>query len=366
MLLLPACAAQSAGASVATNSPPVSPATKPLDQVAAPGTSENRSFALSLLKQRAECRPILSPFLYTETVSTEMQARGLQAPDDRMNGDHRMLQEFEARGDGNRLGVLWRTWGNAWLTADSVSEDRCPYNSRLWDGKTCFEYITTVDIPGRITIETRPSESRSRQQVSEMLTPLWTSWISRELASNAVSLSVRPRLEQVGQAQCYVIDATTRTPQESGNHTVWIDSERGNNIVQVTNSWRYPASFQRVWVSYSMDRLVFKDIEGVWTPVEGYVIRSDTRRGGGSTRRVEHHTLTKMTLKPDAQALGAFVPDDIKNGARVTIAPGPAERDPHSLPLWQDGRVLDRQGRVLFDSGLTNTNSTKSAPAGEK
>ncbi len=351
-----------ATASAATNAAAPKATERAEPVVAAPGTSENRSLALSLLKRHVESRSRLTVFLYTEEVSIETQARGHEPPYDRENGNHREMQEFEARGDGNRLSVRWRTWGSLPSATGSVPADRGPYNSLLWDGKTYFEYTATMYKPGNLVIETRSDASRSLNKVSEMLTPLWSSWISRELSSNALSLSVRSRLEQVGQAQCYVIDAVTRTPQESGDYTVWIDSERGNNIVQVTNSFRYPANFLRAWVSYSMDRVVFKNIEGVWMPAEGYIVRSDLWRRGGSSRRAEHHTLTKVTLKPDARALGAFVPDDIKNGTSVELKPGPGEKDRRNLPLWQDGRVVDRQGRVVYDSGLTKTNSNQAFP----
>jgi len=35
------------------------------------------------------------------------------------------------------------------------------------------------------------------------------------------------------------------------------------------------------------------------------------------------------------------------------------------LAVWQDGRAVDRQGRILFDSGFRSVNANKPSPGGQ-
>jgi hypothetical protein len=64
---------------------------------------------------------------------------------------------------------------------------------------------------------------------------------------------------------------------------------------------------------------------------------------------VEHLRMADLTLNPDHAALRSFVPEDIQNGAWVSIDPvvGQPFR-PASLPTWQDGRIVEPGGRVLM------------------
>jgi hypothetical protein len=51
-------------------------------------------------------------------------------------------------------------------------------------------------------------------------------------------------------------------------------------------------------------------------------------------------------LNPDHDAPGSFLPDDIRNGAKVYI------RGIKGVTYtWQDGKVVDRQGQVVLKVG---------------
>jgi hypothetical protein len=127
-------------------------------------------------------------------------------------------------------------------------------------------------------------------------------------------------------------------------------------------------SYDRAYpISYALDGVVCKKLEGAWIPVEGYLRRNRSYRNGDYEKSVEHLKITEITLNPDHQALRSFVPDDIKNGAWAQINPNLGQRfNPKDLPTWQNGRVVDKAGRVLFDSGLKDTKANPAAPTGRR
>jgi hypothetical protein len=360
LLLISLLGWMAAGAWAATNSLTESPADRLPDRIAAPGTSANRSFALSLLQKQVETMAKLRSFRYAEEVSTSNQDRLTVAPYANLNGNSRLMKRYLFSTDGHRSSVRFYTWGNVKSATEFIPQEKCPYNSFLWDGKVFFECVATADKPGRVTVETRANELPSdRQRLDQMLTPLWNRGYvgdtRREILQQAFNLSVRTNREQVGQVRCYVIDAST----PGRKFALWIAPERECNIVQVA------LQNARDSVSWSLEGVVCKQIEGIWIPVEGDVRRSQSFRNGDYAQEVRHHRLTELTLNPDHEALHSFIPDDIKNGASVWFNPVMGQRLV-GLPSWQDGRVVDRQGHILFDSGLTDTNSGTTTPAVKK
>jgi hypothetical protein len=63
---------------------------------------------------------------------------------------------------------------------------------------------------------------------------------------------------------------------------------------------------------------------------------------GTSFTESSHVKRTEVVLNPDHDALGSFVPSDIRSGATVEI------RDLGSDYTWQKGNVVDENGRVVF------------------
>lgn len=306
--------------------------------LAAP-VEENRAKALAVFGKYAETQQKLRSYRYVLESTTETQARLTEEPYKAMSGNSRSHQRTECRTDGQRFSVRFRTWGNVKSASDFLSEARCPYNSVLWDGKTFFNYVATTDTPGRLSIYTQTDAAWRLRMRKQMDNPLWCHWTASEPFGPAASLSLRTNLEPAGQAQCLVIDATA----PGGKYTAWLDPERGHNIAKAT------ISYSRSGIGYSLDRVVCKEIAGVWVPVEGYSEKRQTFAKGDYTNEVEHLKVTDIALTPDHAALRSFVPDDIKNGAWVTINPVLHQPfNPRNLPLWQDGRVVDRAGKVIL------------------
>jgi hypothetical protein len=383
LLALPVCGAQNSAALATTNSSRVPAATKPSDQIAAPGTSENRSLALSLLKKHADTMARLHSYMWTEEISAERNARYTDSPLADLTGKSREMKRNEFRTDGNRYSIRLRRWGNAQSATVFVPEECSGFNRFLWDGKRSIGYTASmgntasIGTLGRVSIFTHRNEIEGWPKT---LTPevWWTFWSCglAEIPAKATSLTVRTNLEQVGQAKCYVVEVVTPVTENSVTpparftvyDTVWLDPERGHNIVHATQLIKCERGSTSRWssTSTSLERVTCKEIEGIWIPMEGQVSRYELYSHNDYERLTSHVQITRIVLNPDHQALRSFVPDDIKNGALVLIDPVAHQRfNVRQLPTWQNGRVVDKQGRVLFDSGLTKTNSRPSTPAGK-
>jgi hypothetical protein len=193
-----------------------------------------------------------------------------------------------------------------------------------------------------VGIDTRGNLPRYRELIFQQQTLLWRwpgSALERQLLA-AGNLRVRPAKERVDEAECQVIEAQTA----AFHFLLWLDPDRGCHLVKAA-LWDRQGS-----TSNSLDHVVPRDYGGLWIPVEGVLSRSRTFANGDYERSREHLKLRELTLNPDHQALRSFVPDDIRNGARVQINSSVGDRfNPRDLPVWQDGKVVARDGRILMD-----------------
>jgi hypothetical protein len=368
----------------ATNPAPPTAAGLPDEVAVAQGTSENRSLALSLLKKHAETMARLRSFICVEESSIESQSLPAGQSGARANANRRLLMRDEYRTDGNRYSIRMRSWGNIGSAGAFIPEDRCPSNRELWDGKTYFSYAGTAYTPatgiaryGTLYLVTQWNEAQAREKMR--LPRLWRlfEWSGLPPVDPlmASSLSVRTNLQPLDQAQCYVIEIVTATSDNTATPAVqftvqgalWLDPERGYAAVHATRQDQYTQGSRRWSASGSLERVVCKEFGGIWLPIEGWRRDSHGAPDGDHSNGVEQYKVTGVTLNPDHQALRSFVPGDIKNGALVRLNPVPHQPyDAKQLPVWQDGRVVDKQGREVFDSGLRNTNTSRTNPAAKE
>ena len=88
----------------------------------------------------------------------------------------------------------------------------------------------------------------------------------------ADSISVRTEMAQIGDLQCYVIDAATKR----GKYTVWIDPEHGYNIAKAEvrrsgdrNDLHYGTRLKKDDnIFTSLENVRFERIDDVWVPME--------------------------------------------------------------------------------------------------
>jgi hypothetical protein len=195
------------------------------------------------------------------------------------------------------------------------------------------------------------------------------------------TLRVRKQLEPAGwtSTPCYVLDAQT----QMGDYTVWLDPSRGYNIARALlqkhfghlrpNGKPYERGESDV---NTVEKVRWEQRQGVWVPVEATGGQTGTVPGKPASRRSWHFALTRFELNPDHTALRSFVPDDIRDGAKFTLA---GARGSDVRGTWQKGRAVDAKGNVLWTpeslSGIgTNAplqtgqsgGADKPTPAGKK
>lgn len=262
----------------------------------------------------------------------------------------------EVRYDGNRYFVERRLWGRWYLGPNKkfVPRDKAPCQRFLWDGKRSMSYMGGA-IPdaeyGRVII------NRTRKGHEYMITgglygggPVVRGFLPGDAAERIDSVLhrankafVRAGMEEIGESNCYVIDAKT----ERGDYTVWIDPSRGHNILKAevrryeNHLYRGISLRKGNRVSLSLKDVRLKKVQGVWVPVEGYT-ESTWLSNKGTILYEKHHVITEITLNPDHDALRSFEPDFIKNGALVAVADIKGIRY-----RWQDGKVVDSYGHEV-------------------
>ena len=167
------------------------------------------------------------------------------------------------------------------------------------------------------------------------------------------NIEILPDMEKVNGFDCYVIEALTR----HGEYKVWIDPEHGYNIAKAethkTNNdilyngvtkhkfadmtpgrgfkGKRPGS--REAVHFYIDNVNFREVNGVWLPMEAtyrYILDYDDRK---ATYK-KHHKRTYVNLKPDFEAIKAFVPK-IPEGSTVILDWSPGIRY-----TWQNGKLV--------------------------
>jgi hypothetical protein len=223
----------------------------------------------------------------------------------------------------------------------------------LWDGRVFFRHnypCRTNERFGSVFIDEYRGRLQEAQQLVDHAYSLLGGYFYCDyeridgILRRIETISVRDKMERIGESYCYVIDANGR----QGAYTIWMDPEHGYNVAQaVTQKARGNLSRGQPLVGLqaaycSLTNVRFNQIDGLWVPVEADRVYSQTMPNGTSFTESSHVKRTEVVLNPDHDALGSFVPSDIRSGATVEI------RDLGSDYTWQKGNVVDENGRVVF------------------
>ena len=327
--------------------------------VSATASSNNaadpRAQALSLLKRHDDYRAELQSYACVEETTSDYQTR-LSGPKwAGINGNSKKSYRTVYRTDGTRYSVAMSYWGNIDSPRVFVPEARLRTQYSLWDGKELFANL----------IDTRLNQPDGLEKMQ-----LPESWelIGRNILepakdpAKADKLSVRARLETVGQSRCYVIDSEAKYTDPPHHYVVqetrWLDPDRGYNIVKATRVRKDETGFSD---STTLDNIVCKQIDGFWVPMDASRRKSQAFPNGDYMRITSRIKMTTFALNPDHLALRSFVPH-LSNGQRIALNPQTGQG--HTIeqtPIWQDGRLLNSQGIVLLDC-TSNIDIVREAP----
>ncbi|MBL7152539.1 MAG: hypothetical protein ISS79_02390 [Phycisphaerae bacterium] len=289
----------------------------------------------------------------------------------------------ELRFDGKRVYWYASMWGHVGMRAEPIPRDT-HHLFRLWDGKVFFKYAVSDEKDkyasspfGTVKIYDYKNNVEKGQNIYKGFTRLPLQGYCHEdkervdvMLRQADNLSVRNKLERIGGSDCYVIDAKGK----HGTYRVWIDPAHGYNIAQAevrrtTGDLRGGNPMGGgAKLFYSLKNIRFQKIDNVWIPVEADRKINQTYGGGRFWRSSGHIKRTEVIINPDHEALGSFLPDDIRNGAYVKIMDFPIK--PHNIWrdgkfvtsahfIWRDGKCVDEDGREVDVDKLIKAESEK-------
>jgi len=297
--------------------------------------------------------------------------------------NHTRYKKFECRVDKNRGSLRWYMWGYVSNLYPNVSKDRPQYYSKLWDGQNYYSYGCVPPGPGNVSTIRKKDISKKWEGLERVVG--WPVALMmgykpgdnkriHERLGRAQHIRLRKKKEKIGTANCYVIDAVVRG---HGKYKLWIDPVHDYHIAKIhvrKEEGDYKSAYggkklpKNSYIDKTYEVLSWQQIGGSWFPSRyKQKGRNFGERGLGKTNRIV--SITNIILNPDHDALKSFVPDDIPNGAYVTIIDFPIE--PHNIWrngefvtnahfIWQDGKFMDEKGQeVDLDKLIENSKKAK-------
>ncbi len=277
----------------------------------------------------------------------------------------------EYRFDGNRNRARSSKWGNvSQKVFPDVPEDQALSHITLWDGEGHYTYNKATPIgtkPGNVVISRKEDpkgvpKARTTSLQHSIFPGLMMGYNQgdsgkpiSEVVGRAEQLQLRQ--EKLGGIDCYVIDAVVRG---KGKYTLWIDPIHDYHIAKIHVQRRGNDYYnnRKIPKNDSSDETYevvrFQKIEDSWFPLE-YKSKLETRTGGSWGTSGRNAKITRFVLNPDHDALGSFTPDDIPNGTTVRLTALP----PSVKFVWQDGKVVDEDGREVDVGKLIKAESEK-------
>ena len=302
--------------------------------------------ALELLDKYAETQDQFQSFRAKVTTLRRGFSSGL------MTGKPWKLRYFterDVRFDKDRASSRSLSWGRM-NSRSTFTKDKPYYKSELWDGETHFQYTEIRGEPVSLHIERGESKYKREGIIKQSYSIFSGYYYPKDgrvdrLLRKARNLSVRRTTEKVGRSPCYVIDGI----YEKDKYTIWLDPEHGYNIAKAVVE--RPRSNVQGLQSFrgEIKNVRFKKIDNKWVPVEANLENRFDYHNGHYSKGSYHFKVTEMLFDPDHNALRSFVPDDIKNGAKMLFYIGSPHRPYYPQYIWSREAkfVADRKGRLV-------------------
>lgn len=311
-----------------------------------------------LLDKYAETQDKLQSFIIKAEASTLIN--GLVHGGKLRANNKKDFGSYELRYDGERIFSAHKRWGDGDTVTGPIPKDAPTYSSALWDGRTYSRY--GMD-PRRTSDHDRLYIRRKDKAITAAKSVIPIGYDGHEMLGifygdfervdsvlrQADAISIRSKMEKAGLAgtECYVIDAQVR----GGTYTIWIDPKHGYNIAKAivqkgTEAVPYGISHLRIKSAYNaLEKVRFEKVDGIWVPMEADITMNRKWPFADEFADIKrHYKQTKVILNPDHEVLGSFIRNDVRNGTRVII------KDVGGITYtWQNGQVVDKQGRVIAD-----------------
>jgi len=174
---------------------------------------------------------------------------------------------------------------------------------------------------------------------------------------------VQEKTQKVGDSDCFVIEADTKC----GRYKVWLDPEHGFHPAKLLHEAGEGDYSNRHLMAKGdsakeyLKNVRFEKVGDVWVPMEADS-GSDLRSAQGVfVKDNYHYKRTKIVLNPDHNKLGSF-DDPLENPSNDPELTNGTRVRTNDLPMrytWQDGKVVDKDGREVDVDKLIKAESEK-------
>ncbi|MHC4926170.1 MAG: hypothetical protein ACYTER_02375 [Planctomycetota bacterium] len=286
---------------------------------------------------------------------------------DPYNGRGTGYRHCDFRFDGNRVKDIWTMWGDRGSSERDLAKENAVYQSWLWDGEKGYELslieknrLQTAKSPGTLQIREEESifiDSFKKRYRRTMISPVLGYVMGNDqdigimfLRTDA-NVKLLDKRSKVNGVDCYVIEA--EVPQ-GGKYRVWIDPVHDFNLARLRSKRKTGDLYlgkllkKDVYWNNFYEVLEFQEVKGVWLP-KTFKMKDESHDGGYDfDYKAETKTeLYEVNLDPDHEKERSFLTDDIPNGTRVRLERVPLK----NVLTWQDGKVIDFEGKVVEPSG---------------
>lgn len=301
--------------------------------------------ALELMDKYAETQDQFQSFKVKFSISNKGFSTGLMAG---RPWKARHFTETVACFDKDRASSRSCSWGKI-SQDDYFTKDKPHYKSEIWDGENHYEYAEAHGEPSHMNIEGGESKYMREGIIKQSYSTFSGYFYPRagrvdKLLRKASNLSIRRTTEKVGRSPCYVIEGV----YEKDKYTIWLDPKHDYNIAKAVVE-RPRSNVQGLQgFRVELKNVRFKNIDGRWVPVSATLENRFDYNNGHYANDSCHYKVIEMVFNPDHDALGSFVPDDIKDGTWIPFFVD--SQSPHYPQyFWsKDPKVVaDRKRRLL-------------------
>jgi hypothetical protein len=253
----------------------------------------------------------------------------------------------EMRADASRITRRERYWGD-----HGGTQEKPNYFSQSFVPPWTINYTRHQDLSWIVIGPPAPQRGADINGFCRVLSEFVPDALAPRLRDSN-SLRLRPKLEPAGwdPTPCYVLEAKTRY----GAYTLWLDPTRSYNLARaqvlcgpsdLMDNGKPISALGHIATANYLDKVRYEQRDGIWIPFES-AGHGEDRQSNYVGKSNAHVRITRIDLKPDHAALGSFLIDDIPddNDVSVTGQDGKAQ----GMGKWHAGRVLDPNGKVLFD-----------------
>lgn len=284
--------------------------------------SDQQPGATEILNRYTATQDKLKSFIIKEeTILIEVRSTVPMLELHNLKGDGKPTTIIESRSDGQRAKWFNQMWGHIGLRRKNTPPEEAATNLHLWDGKTSYQFDSTLKPGHRGTLWVNPGVKK----FDSIEGCLWGFfYCGRDKRVDAIlreaeKLTVAKTPTQINGATCWLLE----TQCTSGRYQIWFDADHDWQIAraymqkksgELLNGTAMPSD---TLLYYALQDIRFQRVDGVWVPMEAEerIVHHYGKGQKDETRQKIHRT--EVVLNPDHNALGSFEPTEVNDGTKI-------------------------------------------------